>query len=216
MRTVGCLGNPIWSPHIATIALCFGREDVYCNIMSLLKHSSLGPQQSEAERLYFAYGSNIHLQQMAARCHDSRLFAKGIARSYKWQINSRGGANVIKGSLEDFAEGIAFTLSLSDVQALRHHKGVKRQLHAAREFDIEFERILDTALESQNTADAARILALYNLKFRPTELGKLAIVQHIPKHTNLFGFFILSPLDIVVLFSNFPCTYVTIILLMST
>ena len=59
-------------------------------------------------------------------------------------------------------------------------------------------------------------MALYNSEFRLTEVGKLAIVQHIPKHTNLFGFFILSPLDIVVLFSNFPCTYVTIILLMST
>ena len=149
---------------------------------------------------------------MTARCHDSRLFAKGILRGYKWQINSRGGANVIIGSLKDFVEGIAFTVSPSDVQALRHYEGVKRQFYAEREFDIEVERILDTALEGQNTADAAKILALYNSEFRLTEIGKLEIVEHIPKPTNLFGFFILSPLDIVVFFSNFPCTYVTIIL----
>ena len=93
--------------------------------MSSLKHPSLGPQELEAERLYFAYGSNMHLQQMAARCHDSRLFAKGILRGYKWQINSRGGAKMIKGSLKDFVEGIAFTVSPSDVQALRNYEGVK-------------------------------------------------------------------------------------------
>ena len=111
--------------------------------------------------MYFAYGSNMHLQQMAARCRDSRLFAKGILRSYKWQINSRGGANVVEGNQEDFVEGIVFTVSPSDVQALRHYENVKRQFYAERELDIEVERIRDTALEGRTPADAAGILALY-------------------------------------------------------
>ena len=95
-------------------------------MMSSLKHPSSGPEESGANKLYFAYGSKMHLQQLAARCHNSRLFAKGILRGYKWQINSRGRANVIKGSQEDFVEGIASTVSPSDVQALRQFEGVKR------------------------------------------------------------------------------------------
>lgn len=116
----------------------------------------------------------MHLQQMAARCRDSRLFAKGILRSYKWQINSRGGGNVIEGNREDFVEGIVFTVSPSDVRALRHYEGVQRQFYAEREFDIEVERILDTALEGRKPADAARILALYNSESRLTELNSSA------------------------------------------
>lgn len=122
---------------------------------------------------------------MAARCRDSRLFAIGILRSYKWQISSRGGANVIEGNREDFVEGIVFTVSPSGVRALRHYEGVKRQLYAEREFDIEVERILDTALEGRKPADAARILALYNSESRLTESNSSADAA-IPEqnHTN--------------------------------
>ena len=130
--------------------------------MSSLKHQSPGPEESGADKLYFSYGSNMHLQQMAARCPDSRLFAKGILRSYKWQINSRGGANVIEGNQEDFVEGVVFTVSPSDVQALRHYENVERKFYAEREFEIEVERIRDTALEGMIPAEAARILASHN------------------------------------------------------
>ncbi|KAK0513029.1 hypothetical protein JMJ35_005046 [Cladonia borealis] len=137
--------------------------------MSSLKHQSPGPEESGADKLYFSYGSNMHLQQMAARCSDSRLFAKGILRSYKWQINSRGGANVIEGNPEDFVEGIVFTVSPSDIQALRHYENVERKFYAERQFEIEVEHIRDTALEGRTPADAAGILASYNAESRLTE-----------------------------------------------
>ncbi len=153
--------------------------------MSSLKHPSPGSEESEAEKLYFSYGSNMHLQQMAARCHDSTLFAKGILRSYKWQINSRGGANVIDGDRADFVEGIVFTVSPSDVRALRHYEGVKQQFYAEKEFDIEVDHILDTALEGRKPADAARILALHKSESRLTESNSSADAA-IPgqSHTN--------------------------------
>lgn len=124
--------------------------------------------------MYFSYGSNIHLQQMAARCRDSRLFGKGTLRNYKWQINSRGGANVIEGSREDFVEGIVFTVSPSDIRALRNYEGVKQQFYAETKLDIQVERLLDTTLEGRKPADAAEILALYNSKFRLTKSNSSA------------------------------------------
>ena len=137
--------------------------------MFSLKHPSPGREESGANKLYFSYGSNMHLQQMAARCPDSRLFAKGILRGYKWQINNRGGANVVEGGREDFVEGIVFTVSPSDVQALRYYENVERKYYVEEELDIEVERIRDTALEGRNPAEVASILALHDSESKLTE-----------------------------------------------
>lgn len=142
--------------------------------MSSLKYPSSGSEESGARKVYFTYGSNMHIQQMADRCPDSRLFAVGILRSYKWEINSRGVANVIQGNREDFVEGIMFTVSPDDVRALRLHEGVDAQLYCEREFDVEVEPILDTSLEGKKSADAARILALHNSESSLTELHSSA------------------------------------------
>lgn len=99
---------------------------------------------------------------------------KAYSESYKWQINSGCGANVIKGNQEDFVEGIVFTVSPSDVQALRHYEGVKQQFYAERKLDIEVERIPGRALEGVKPADAAEILALYNSESRLTESNSSA------------------------------------------
>lgn len=46
-------------------------------------------------RLYFAYGSNLWLQQMARRCPDSFFVGRAILPDHVWQINERGFANVV-------------------------------------------------------------------------------------------------------------------------
>lgn len=66
------------SQRLGSFFLCVGKKDNYRSTMSSLKHPSPGFEESGAEELYFSFGSNMPLQQMAARCHDSRLFAKGI------------------------------------------------------------------------------------------------------------------------------------------
>ncbi|KAK4043962.1 hypothetical protein C8A01DRAFT_43128 [Parachaetomium inaequale] len=45
-------------------------------------------------QLYFAYGSNLSLSQMAARCPDSYLVGRAVLSDYRWQINERGFANL--------------------------------------------------------------------------------------------------------------------------
>lgn len=55
-------------------------------------------QKPTPERLYFAYGSNLSLLQMASRCPTSTYHSFGVLRGYKWIIGERGYANVVKTS----------------------------------------------------------------------------------------------------------------------
>ncbi|KAL2351223.1 hypothetical protein BJ546DRAFT_855781 [Cryomyces antarcticus] len=88
--------------------------------------------------LYFGYGSNLWLHQMARRCPDSTY--KGIARleGHRWIINKRGYANVVavasvdggaEGSSEeaegkDVVYGLIYTLTPSDERRLDINEGV--------------------------------------------------------------------------------------------
>lgn len=60
---------------------------------------------------------------MARRCPESRYLGRGKLRGYKWQINTRGYANVVKSSL-DTVEGLCFLLSRKDEERLDRNEGV--------------------------------------------------------------------------------------------
>ncbi|KAL8796254.1 MAG: hypothetical protein Q9195_001369 [Heterodermia aff. obscurata] len=199
----GGFGDAVCHRHLSTIvrnysspsrrlyfcpdALAEHTQEISRSTMSAQTQPSPGPEESGTEELYFSYGSNMHLQQMAARCPDSTLFAKGILRNYKWQINNRGGANVTKGNLEDFVEGILFTVSPNDVQALRRYEGTEQQFYEERKLDVEVECLLDRTLEGWNTADAAESLAQcrsgIGLK-NPYTLANLTISGQIRIHSD--------------------------------
>ena len=74
-------------------------------------------------RLYFAFGSNLHLGQMAKRCPESRYV--GVARLHNWrfQINNRRYANVVP-SPGSCVEGLVYRLSLTDEAKLDKNEGV--------------------------------------------------------------------------------------------
>ena len=80
---------------------------------------------SKTQTVYFAYGSNLHLAQMAKRCPESRYLGRGILPGFKWQINTRGYANVII-SEGDHVEGLCFLLSQRDEERLDVSEGVPR------------------------------------------------------------------------------------------
>jgi gamma-glutamylcyclotransferase len=73
--------------------------------------------------VYFAYGSNLWLDQMARRCPDSLYIGRGILENYKWQINSRGYANVAA-SPGEIVEGLCYSLSKEDEEVLDRLEGV--------------------------------------------------------------------------------------------
>jgi len=74
-------------------------------------------------KLYFGYGSNLWLDQMARRCPESKLVGLGILQGWKWIINDRGYANVIR-SPKDLVYGLVYEISLSDEASLDRAEGV--------------------------------------------------------------------------------------------
>lgn len=85
--------------------------------------TSQPPVQDGRQTVYFAFGSNLHLSQMATRCPESRYVGRGKLEGYKWQINSRGYAN-ISPSPNDTVLGLCFLLSRKDEERLDINEGV--------------------------------------------------------------------------------------------
>jgi len=67
--------------------------------------------------MYFGYGSNLWLDQMTRRCPESKFVGLGILRGWKWFINNRGYANVVR-SPEDLVYGLVYEISPSDESSL--------------------------------------------------------------------------------------------------
>ncbi|ERT01134.1 uncharacterized protein SPSK_07980 [Sporothrix schenckii 1099-18] len=68
--------------------------------------------------LYFAYGSNMALAQMSHRCPRSKFVGRGILYGYRWQINERGYANVVK--VEDTAKAGSTKLATGGGMTANH------------------------------------------------------------------------------------------------
>jgi hypothetical protein len=61
---------------------------------------------------------------MARRCPESRYLGRGLLHDYRWQINTRGVANIYH-SRGDTVEGLCFLLSQKDEQKLDINEGVQ-------------------------------------------------------------------------------------------
>ena len=77
------------------------------------------------KQLYFAYGSNMNVEQMMRRCPDAKKYCNGYIRGYQVIINSRGVATIIKSS-KNTVEGVVWAVSDSDIKELDKREGVSR------------------------------------------------------------------------------------------
>ncbi|KAL0946736.1 hypothetical protein HGRIS_012915 [Hohenbuehelia grisea] len=73
--------------------------------------------------VYFAYGSNLWLDQMKRRCPESQLIGVAVLHDWLWIINQRGYANVIP-SAGDIVYGLVFKLNERDEETLDGYEGV--------------------------------------------------------------------------------------------
>ncbi|KAK0916666.1 hypothetical protein LTR91_018517 [Friedmanniomyces endolithicus] len=79
-----------------------------------------------APTLYFAYGSNLWMHQMAQRCPTSAYLGSARLKGYRWIIYERGYANIVEinhkqtesGAYADEVWGLVFSLQPSDVRKL--------------------------------------------------------------------------------------------------
>lgn len=89
------------------------------------------------KKLYVAYGSNLHLEQMRFRCPDAEIFGSGVLKNYSLTFwgNARGNgvATVLPGGGADVPVGL-FTISAADEKNLDRYEGYP---HLYRKEDIE-------------------------------------------------------------------------------
>ncbi|OAA44806.1 AIG2 family protein [Metarhizium rileyi] len=88
--------------------------------------------EDRQEILYFAYGSNMSTTQMRQRCPFSTPVGLGFLEGWKWIINERGYANVVKrsglevraGTDERGVYGLLYLLPPQDEEKLDTCEGV--------------------------------------------------------------------------------------------
>jgi hypothetical protein len=98
---------------------------------------------------YFAFGSNMSLTQMAERCPGSTFIGKATLRGYRWQINQRHVANIVRVT-EDFSsvpagqadvvEGLVFSITDKDRRTLDRKEGIKLGVYERVVLDVLLER----------------------------------------------------------------------------
>ncbi len=98
--------------------------------------------------LYFAYGSNLWLDQMASRCPNSHFVGRAILPDYRWQINQRGFANVTECSGYS-VHGLIYQIDEADEARLDRNEGVNSGAYSKRYLSV----ILHEAARSLRTRD---------------------------------------------------------------
>jgi cation transport regulator ChaC len=74
---------------------------------------------------YFAYGSNLWLQQMAARCPGHQKIGTGRLTGWRWIITTRGYANIVE-SKDEYVLGVVYELTAADEISLDRYEGVSQ------------------------------------------------------------------------------------------
>ena len=89
------------------------------------------------KKLYVAYGSNLHLQQMSHRCPDAKIYGAGVIQNHELTFwgnwNRNGVATVVQKSGTDVPVGI-WEISANDEKNLDVYEGWP---HLYRKEDIE-------------------------------------------------------------------------------
>lgn len=73
---------------------------------------------------YFAYGSNMDVEQMAQRCPDAKKISVATLVDYRFAINDQGVATVIPAPGVN-TEGVLWSISPNDKATLDRYEGVK-------------------------------------------------------------------------------------------
>ncbi|ESU14627.1 hypothetical protein FGSG_08686 [Fusarium graminearum PH-1] len=98
----------------------------------------------QSTKYYFAYGSNLHLQQMKKRCPGSKFIGSAKLVDYRWQINERGYANVTEAQ-GHWVEGLVYEINSRDEARLDVNEGVSKDAYRKQYMSVLLRRA-DSAL----------------------------------------------------------------------
>lgn len=74
---------------------------------------------------YFAYGSNMDFGQMKTRCKSARLDGHGILNGFRFLINSRGVASIVRKE-EATVHGLVWSVTDVELAKLDRYEGVRQ------------------------------------------------------------------------------------------
>ncbi|KAK0759771.1 hypothetical protein N5P37_007959 [Trichoderma harzianum] len=94
-------------------------------------------------KLYFAYGSNLHIKQMNRRCPNSRFIGTARLCNYRWQINERGYANVTQAE-GHWVDGLVYEIDDTDEAKLDINEGVAKNAYNKRYMTVLLHRAQST------------------------------------------------------------------------
>lgn len=113
------------------------------------------------EVIYFAYGSNLSTEQMLRRCPSSVPVGLGYFSGWRWIINERGYANIVRAEEDDDSQGgaevygLLYLLPPDDEAALDGYEGVP---HAYKKYKIDLLRVKDEM--GRDLLDEQKVTAL--------------------------------------------------------
>jgi gamma-glutamylcyclotransferase (GGCT)/AIG2-like uncharacterized protein YtfP len=84
---------------------------------------------------YFAYGSNMNPDQMAARCPEARPASVAILEGWNVAINSRGVATIVPDEARG-VEGVLWCVSETCLRSLDRYEGVAGGLYVRETFQV--------------------------------------------------------------------------------
>lgn len=96
-------------------------------LLEIIAEAKLMANEFEG-KLYFAYGSNMDKSQMAHRCPTAKLVGQARLNSYRFIINDRGVATIIRND-DSFVDGILWSVFPVDEEALDHYEGISSNFY---------------------------------------------------------------------------------------
>jgi len=112
--------------------------------------SSTRPDRETVSMNYFAYGSNMDVQQMAVRCPDAVVVGTACLPGHRFLINTHGVATVVPAQGEA-VHGVLWEVSKADEASLDYYEGVAAGFYR--------KVIARVRLDNGNVADALIYLA---------------------------------------------------------
>ena len=107
---------------------------------------------------YFAYGSNMDVQQMAERCSDAVVVGTACLPGHRFLINTHGVATVVP-SQGEAVHGVLWAISKADEASLDHYEGVAAGFYR--------KVITGVRLDNGSAADALIYIARDDMPGRP-------------------------------------------------
>ncbi|RDA89243.1 hypothetical protein CP532_0519 [Ophiocordyceps camponoti-leonardi (nom. inval.)] len=92
-----------------------------------------------SSRYYFAYGSNLHMEQMKRRCPNSRYVGRAELPDHRWQINDRGYANIVAAQ-GHHVQGLVYDIDAADEAKLDLCEGVATSAYQKRHMPVQLHR----------------------------------------------------------------------------